>query len=62
MSRGAQFIRRNDQIALGAAACAIETARQQRYPHRMTLRRDTPKRCLSRGSMIICRPGEVVEE
>jgi hypothetical protein len=33
MARRAQALRRNNQIALGAAARAIETARQNRYPH-----------------------------
>ena len=39
MPARAQEVRGDDQIALGAAAGAIETARQQRYSHRATLRR-----------------------
>ena len=62
MPRRAQAVRRNDQIALGAAARAIETARQQRYPHRMTLRRDAGKRCVRCCRVIIFRAGGEVEE
>jgi hypothetical protein len=37
MARSAQAVRRYDQIAFGATAGAIETARQQRYPHSTAL-------------------------
>ena len=48
MPRGAQALRGDDQIALGAAAIAIESAREQRYAHQAALRR-----CASRWRVII---------
>jgi len=62
MSGCAQALRRHDQIALGAAARAIETPTQQRYPHRTTLGGDDRKRCALPCRVIICRArGEAVE-
>ena len=62
MPRRAQTLRRDDQVALGAAAGAIETSRKQRYTHCTGRSGLIRKRCATRRRMIICCAGCEVGE
>ena len=62
MPRCAQTLRSDDQVALGAAAGAVETSRKQRYTHCTGRGGLIRERCATRRRMIICSAGCEVGE